>query len=95
MKSKNSLTPADVAVLVAEWKRPKGERMTQAEAAARFGVAVVTVRRALVEHGLAKLSDHKTTKDAEILDFLESQGLNDLKKLTQFVVKARQGKSVK
>lgn len=94
MKLKNSLTPAEVQILVAEWQRPKGERPTQAEAASRFNVSPITVRRALADNGLVKLTSHKTPAQAALLEFLESQGLNDIKKLHNFVVKARQGKRV-
>lgn len=95
MKTKNTLSPAETNVVVAEWQRPKGERATQTELAFRFNVAPVTVRRALAEHGLVELVGYKTQADTAILDFLKSQGLNDIKKLSAFVVKARQAKSVK
>ena len=95
MKIRNNLTPAEATVVVSEWKRPKGERPSQQELALRFNVAPVTIRRALAEEGLVKLAGHKTKKDTAILDFLESQGLNDIDTLRKFVVKARQGKSVK
>lgn len=93
MKPRNSLTPADIKVIVAEWQRPKGERPLQSELASRFNVAPVSIRRALAEHGLVALKGYKTHKDSAIIEFLKSQGLNDLKKLSDFVVKARKNKS--
>lgn len=94
MKTKNTLTPAEVQIIVAEWKLPKKERMTQRELAARFNVADVTIRRALADNGLVELKHHKTPAESALLDFLQAQGLNDLKKLQNFVVKARTGKRV-
>lgn len=95
MKVKNSLSPAEIQILIAEWKLPKEERQTQAELAARFNVATITVRRALADNGLVKLKGHMSPAQESILSFLESQGLNTLKKLQNFVVKARQGKDAK
>lgn len=92
MKTRNNLTPSEVAVVKAEWMRPKGERPTQVELAHRFNVAEVTVRRALAEEGLLELAGYKTKKDTEILEFLKSQGLNELNALRKFVTKARTGK---
>lgn len=89
MKSRNSLTPAEEQVVAAEWMRPKGERPTQEDLALRFNVAPVTIRRALAEHGLIKLSSYKTKKETQLIEFLNSQGLDDLTKLTSFVVKSR------
>lgn len=94
MKTRNTLSPAEINVVVAEWQRPEGERTTQTELAYRFNVAPVTIRRALAENGLLELASYKTQADTEILEFLKAQGLNDLKKLSNFVVKARQGKRV-
>lgn len=93
MKSRNQLTPADASAVAAEWNRPKGDRQTQQELASRFNVSAVTIRRALAEAGMLELAGHKTVKDTAILEFLKSQGLNDIKALTAFVVKARKGKS--
>ena len=93
MKTKNHLTPAEVAVVVAEWQLPKGERPTQQELGLRFNVSPVTVRRALAENGLVKLASYKTRKETAIIEFLIAQGLNDLHKLNGFVAKARKGKS--
>ena len=95
MKTRNNLTPAEVAVVVAEWKLPKGERPTQAELGLRFNVAAITVRRALAEAGLVKLASYMTRKDTAIIEFLKSQGLNDLQNLKNFVVKARKGNRAK
>lgn len=95
MKTKNTLTPAEATVVVSEWKRPKGERPTQQELALRFNVAPVTIRRALAEDGLIELASYKTVKETAIIEFLKSQGLNDLQKLTNFVVKARTGNRAK
>jgi DNA-binding MarR family transcriptional regulator len=94
MKTRNSLTPAEIQILVAEWKLPKKERQTQQELALRFNVAEVTIRRALADAGLIELKHHKTPSERAILNFLQSQGLNELKKLQNFVVKARQGNRV-
>ena len=94
MKTRNTLSPAEINVVVAEWQRPVGERATQTELAYRFNVAPVTIRRALAENGLVELAGYKTQADTEILEFLKAQGLNDLKKLSDFVVKTRQGKCV-
>ena len=95
MKTKNRLTPAEATVVVSEWKRPKGERPTQQELAYRFNVAPITIRRALAEEELVELASYKTAKETAIIEFLKSQGLNDLSKLTSFVVKARTGKRAK
>ena len=95
MKTKNRLTTAEATVVVSEWKRPKGERPTQQELAYRFNVAPVTIRRALAEEGLVDLAGYKTAKETAIIEFLKSQGLNDLSKLTSFVVKARTGNRAK
>lgn len=95
MKTQNRLTPAEAAVVVSEWKRPKGERPTQQELAYRFNVAPITIRRALAEEGIIDLAGYKTAKDTAIIEFLKSQGLNDLSKLTSFVVKARTGNHAK
>ena len=95
MKAKNRLTPAEATVVVSEWKRPKGERPTQQELALRFNVAPVTIRRALAEEGLVDLAGYKTVKETAIIEFLKAQGLNDLSKLTNFVVKARTGNRAK
>ena len=91
MKTRNNLTPAEVAVVVAEWKLPKGERPTQAELGLRFNVAAITIRRALAEEGLVNLASYMTRKETAIIEFLKSQGLDDLQKLKSFVVKARTG----
>ena len=95
MKSRNSLTPQEEAVVVAEWKRPKGERPSQQELAFRFNVSPVTIRRALAEAGLSELAGYKTAADTEILEFLKLQGLNNITSLRNFVVKARQGNRAK
>ena len=95
MKAKNYLTPAEVTVVASEWKRPKGERPTQSELALHFNVAPVTVRRALAEEGLLELAGYKTAKDTAIIEFLKSQGLNDVDTLRKFVVRARTGKRAK
>lgn len=95
MKKRNYLTPTEVAVIVAEWNRPVGERATQQDLALRFNVAPVTVRRALAEEGLLELASYKTKKETAIIEFLKSQGLNDYNKLQRFVVRARQGHNAK
>ena len=95
MKVKNSLTPAEVKLVIAEWKLPKKERMTQRELALRFNVAEITIRRALADEGLVKLKGHMSPTHESIINFLEAQGLNTLKKLQNFVVKARQGSNAK
>lgn len=95
MKVKNSLTPAEIKLIVVEWNLPKEDRMTQQELALRFNVAPITVRRALADNGLIKLKGHKTPEQELIIDFLEAQGLNTLKKVQNFVVKSRQGKNAK
>lgn len=95
MKARNYLTPAEQTVVVSEWMRPKGERPTQSELGLRFNVAPVTIRRALAEEGLIELAGYKTHKDTAIIDFLKSQGLNDVDALRKFVVKARTGNRAK
>lgn len=95
MKKRNHLVPAEVNVVVAEWKRPKGERPTQNELALRFNVASVTIRRALAEAGLLKLVGYKTADEEVILEFLTSQGLDNIDALRKFVVKARTGQNGK
>lgn len=89
MKKRNHLTPQEAAVVIAEWKRPKGDRPTQVDLALRFNVAPVTIRRALAEEGLLNLVGYKTKSETAVIEFLESQGLNDLDTLRKFVVKAR------
>ena len=89
MKSRKPLTPSEAVVVVAEWQRPKGERPTQEDLALRFNVATVTIRRALAEAGLMELKGYKTEKETAIIEFLKSQGLNDLDALRKFIVKAR------
>lgn len=86
-----ALTPAQIAVLSAYWKLPKNERPSQEALALEFGVAPVTIRRALAEEGFIKLASYKTKKETAVLEFLESQGLDDLNKLRSFVSKARTG----
>ena len=95
MKQRKTLTPSEIQVVIAEWNRPKGERTTQGELALRFNVSAVTVRRALAEAGLLELASYKTAQDTAVIEFLKSQGLNDLKKLSDFVVKARTGNRAK
>lgn len=95
MKVKNSLTPVEVKLIVSEWKLPKEDRMTQEDLALRFNVAPVTIRRALADNGLVKLKGYKTPEQEAIIDFLETQGLNTLKKLQNFVVKVRTGNNAK
>lgn len=92
MKARNTLTPAEVNVVVSEWQLPKGDRPTQQELALRFNVSAVTIRRALAEKGLMELAGYKTETDTAVLEFLKSQGLSDLNALRKFVVKARSGK---
>ena len=89
MKKRKSLTPSEAVVVVAEWQRPKGERPTQEDLASCFNVSPVTIRRALAEAGLMKLVGYKTVKESALLEFLESQGLNDIDTLRKFIVKAR------
>lgn len=95
MKSRNHLTPAEQTVVVAEWQRPKGERPSQQELAYRFIVSPVTVRRTLAEAGLINLAGYKTKKDTAMLEFLKSQGLDNIDNLRKFVVKARTGNRAK
>lgn len=95
MKKRNHLVPAEVNVVVAEWKRPKDDRPTQNELALRFNVASVTIRRALAEAGLLKLAGYKTADEEVILQFLISQGLDNIDALRKFVVKARTGQNGK
>jgi DNA-binding transcriptional regulator YhcF (GntR family) len=91
MAQNKALTPAQVKILTAYWQQPKGDRPSQEAMALEFGVAPVTIRRALAEEGFLELAGYKTVKDTAILEFLESQGLNNIERLRQFVSKARTG----
>ena len=91
MARQRTLTPAEEAVIVANWNLPKGQRPSQEALALEYGVAPVTIRRALAEAGLIELASYKTKRETALLAFLESQGLNDMDKLRKFINKARTG----
>lgn len=69
------------------------DRKNQLELALQYNCAPVTIRRALAEAGVLKLKNYKTAKEDALLHFLTSQGLDDISRLRDFVVKARTGNS--
>lgn len=88
----NTLTAQDRKNIVAAYTS-KEDRKNQSDLALQYGCSPVTIRRALAEEGLVKLKGYKTESEEAILEFLSSQGLNDITRLRSFVVQARSGHS--
>ena len=75
----------EVAALYQQ-KNSKGKRKySQDELARHYGVAPVTIRRALAEQGVVELVGYKTRRESRLLKLLEEAGIHKPKDLEQLL----------
>ena len=63
-------------------------KKSQQELAQEFGVSTITIRRALAELGLVKLTKYKTDAEIVLLEKLAGMGINSVKDLQEFIDKS-------
>lgn len=68
-------------------KTYKAGKVTQQELAYEYGVAPITIRRALAEQGLIKLVGYRTRKQSALLNKLESMGITSVEQLDAIISK--------
>ena len=69
--------------------KQQGIKLTQEDLALVYGISPTGVRRVLAEAKLVEFKSHKCDWEYNLIQCLKSHGLDDLQKLSSFILKAK------
>ena len=85
------ISDADRQSLVADAINAKQQniKLSQEDLARAYGISPTSVRRILAEERLVEFKSHKCNWEDNLIQCLKSHGLDDLQKLSSFILKAK------